>query len=127
MSWLKSTSRRLAIWLSLIPRPELIVRRLAEQPRPENIEPGVIYVVGGKDYQKWAVFRCPNHTDEIIQLSLMPNRRPRWSITADFLERPTINPSVRLIEGSYAHFWVKRGNVAWCADTGKRPSWTRSG
>ena len=127
MSWLNSTSRRLATGLRLIPRPELIVRRIAEQPRPEEIEPGVIYVVGGKDYQKWAVLRCPNHTDEIMQLSLMPNRRPRWSITADFFERPTINPSVRQLEGSYAHFWVKRGNVTWCADTGKRPSWIRSG
>lgn len=126
MGWLKTTSRRLATAFGLIRRPELIVRRVAEQPRPEAIEPGVIYVVGGKDYKKWAILRCPNDTDEIIQLSLMPNRRPRWSITADFFERPTIHPSVRQVEGSYAHFWVKRGNIAWCGDTGQKPSWARS-
>lgn len=75
----------------------------------------------GPGYEKWAVFRCPKHEDEIIQLSLMQNRRPRWSITLDFLDRPTIHPSVRQLDGAYAHFWVKSGAIDWCADTGRRP------
>ena len=39
----------------------------------------------------------------------------------DFLDRPTIHPSVRQLDGAYAHFWVKSGYVEWCADTGQRP------
>lgn len=123
MRWLKKAARSAAVRLGLISRPDLIVRFVADHPHQEAMEAGVIYVVGGRGYQKWALFRCPHHKEEIIQLSLMPNRRPRWTITADFLERPTLDPSVRQLAGSYAHFWVRRGKVDWCADSGQRPRW----
>lgn len=123
MVLLKNAARSAAVRLGLIPRPDFIVRFVANHPRQEAMEAGVIYVVGGRGYQKWALFRCPQHEEEIIQLSLMRNSRPRWTITADFLERPTLDPSVRQLEGSCAHFWVRRGKVAWCADSGERPRW----
>ncbi len=59
---------------------------------------------------------------EIIQLSLMQNRRPSWDVTIDSLDRPTVSPSVRQLEGSYAHFWIKKGSVEWCGDTGRKLS-----
>ena len=123
MALLKKAARFVGVRLGLIPRPDLIVRFVADHSHQEAMEGGVIYVVGGRGYQKWALFRCPQHEEEIIQLSLMPNRRPRWTITADFFERSTLDPSVRQLEGSYAHFWVRRGKVACCADTGERPRW----
>lgn len=121
MAWLKKLLRDGAAALGLIRRPELIGMVVSDHPAPEAMAPGTIYIVGGPGYQKWAVFRCPRHEDEIIQLSLMPNRRPRWTVTLDFLERPTIHPSVRQLDGPYAHFWVKAGCVEWCADTGRPP------
>ncbi len=124
MSWLKKSVREAWIWLGIIPRPELVVRSVGAHPAPQEMEAGVVYLVGSQGFQKWALFRCPGHEEEIIQLSLMPNRRPRWAVTSDFFERPTIDPSVRQLEGSHAHFWVRDGTVAWCADTGKRPRWS---
>lgn len=120
MGSIKTVWRILLIWLGIIPQPDLLVRVVSDHPAPESIEPGCIYVVGGPGYKKWAYFRCPADTTEIIQLSLMQNRRPRWDVTIDFLNRPTVNPSVRQLEGSYAHFWVKKGCVEWCKDSGRQ-------
>lgn len=121
MKGFRAFCRALLIWLRIIPAPDLLARIVAGHPSPENLETGWIYVVGGPSYQKWAYFRCPADNDEIIQLSLMPNHRPRWSVAIDFLQRPTLNPSVRQLEGSYAHFWVRKGRVDWCGDTGNKP------
>ena len=110
----------LLIALRLIPRPDFLVRRVNDHPDPASIQRGVIYIVGVKGYRKWAYFRCPADSEELVQLSLMPDRRPRWTINADVLGRPTINPSVRQLEGSFAHFWIKAGQVAWCNDSGRR-------
>lgn len=55
-------------------------------------------------------------------LSLSKSTRPRWSVTIDRLGRPTLQPSVRQVAGCYSHFWVRRGAVEWCGDTGR--AWT---
>jgi hypothetical protein len=115
-------SRELLIGFRIIPRPDLLARVVSDHPVPETMQAGWIYVVGGSEYQKWAYFRCPADNDELIQLSLMPNRRPRWELGIDFLERPTISPSVRQLDGSYAHFWVRKGRIDWCSDTGRKPA-----
>jgi len=122
VSWFKKLLRESAVSLGIIRRPDLVGVLVGDHPRPDAMEAGKVYIVGGPGYQKWAVFRCPRHEDEIIQLSLMQNRRPHWSITLDFLDRPTIHPSVRQLDGAFAHFWVKTGDIDWCADTGRSPN-----
>ena len=118
---IKALVRALLIWLGIIPRPDILVRVISDHPSLDSIKPGCIYVVGGQGYKKWAYFRCPADTKEVIQLSLMQNRRPRWDVSIDSLDRPTVHPSVRQLEGSYAHFWIKKGRVEWCEDTGRKP------
>jgi hypothetical protein len=112
--------RFLLVWLGIIRKPDFLARFVSDHPDPESIEKGLIYIVGGKGYQKWACFRCPADVDEIIQLSLMQNRRPRWQVAVDFLGRPSIHPSVWQQDGSYAHFWVKQGGVIWCPGSGEK-------
>jgi hypothetical protein len=101
------------------------MRKIADHPLSGQMEGGIVYVVGGPGYQKWAYLLCPTGSGEAIQLSLQPNRKPRWQVSADLLGRPTIYPSVRQLEGSYAHFWVRAGSVLWCEDTGQPPLFER--
>jgi hypothetical protein len=121
MDGFRALCRTLLIWLRIIPAPDLLARTVADHPSPDSLETGWIYVVVGPGYQKWAYFRCPVDRGQIIQLSLMKKQRPRWSVTIDFLQRPTLNPSVRQLEGSYAYFWVRKGQIDWCADSGVKP------
>jgi Family of unknown function (DUF6527) len=111
----------LLAWLRIIPKPDLLARLVSDHPDPETMKAGMVYIVGGNGYWKWAYLRCPSKHDEIIQLSLMQERRPRWQITADRLGRPTVHPSIRQLEGSYAHFWIKNGRIEWCRDSGRKP------
>jgi len=67
------------------------------------------------------LFRSPADSEEIIQLSLMAKHSPRWQVTVDFLGRPTIHPSIWQRDGTCAHFWIRRGNVEWCGDSGRKP------
>lgn len=110
--------RRALIFFGLISKPDYIVRPVDQHPVDDEIRDGIIYVVGGRDYQKWAYFRCPTDRSEIIQLSLMQKHRPCWRVDSDWLQRATVHPSVRQTEGSFAHFWVRRGNVNICPDNG---------
>ena len=118
MSWVNTLLRNVAVGLGFIRRPDLISQLVSDHPAPEVMQSGVLYIVGGAKFQKWAMFRCPRYEDEIIQLSLMASRRPSWTVTIDFMGRPTIHPSIRQTSGSYAHFWLKKGYVNWCADSG---------
>lgn len=111
-------ARTILIFLQIIEKPDYTYMLVTQHPTDEEIENNVIYVVGGKGYQKWAYFRCPTDRSEIIQLSLMRNYRPCWRVQPDWLHRPTIHPSVRQTDGSFAHFWIKRGKVSICQDSG---------
>lgn len=120
---MKEAFARFLCWLfvalRLIPRPDFVVERVTDHPDRDVMAADRIYVVGGKGYSKWAYLRCPADTGEIIQLSLMPDRRPRWRIEEDIFGRATIEPSVRQLDGSFAHFWIRRGTVDWCPDSGR--------
>lgn len=112
----------LLVAVRLIPRPAFIAVFVSDHPDPETMTGDRLYVVGGNGFTKWAYFRCPADRAEIVQLSLMPERRPRWAVAVDLLGRPTIEPSVRQLDGSYAHFWIRKGQVVWCGDSGRRPA-----
>lgn len=125
METLQSIIRSLLLWLGLVEKPDFLMRVVSDHPEHGRMAPGLIYVVGGRGYQKWAYLLCPTGNGEVIQLSLQAKHRPRWQVTGDLLGRPTLHPSVRQMEGSYAHFWIRNGRVLWCEDTGIRPSLQR--
>ncbi len=112
--------RNLLVKLHLIPQPVFITQVVQEHPVPEEIKKGRLYLVRGGKKDKWACFRCPGGCDETIKLSLSQSRSPRWSVSSDWLKRPTVLPSVRQISECRCHFWVKKGGIDWCADTGQR-------
>lgn len=122
IQWLKRTAHELAIWIGFAREPDFRASFVDSNPPDASVLPGMVYIVGGPGYQKWAVFRCPGHETEIIHLSLMNKRSPHWSVYVDYLGRPTIHPSIRQTEGSFAHFWIKGGMVEWCSDSGRSPS-----
>lgn len=120
MEMLKALLRSITVSIGIIRKPIFIAKFLTEHPVQENIQAGIVYIIHSSGHQKWAMFRCPGHEDELIQLCLIRKRHPSWTVKTDWLGRPTINPSVRQLDGSFAHFWVKDGNVEWCADSGRR-------
>lgn len=118
--------RKYAAWLvreaRSIVRPDLVLRSTERQPAPQDLRSGVVYMVQGGGTPKWAVMRCPCGCGEKLQLSLNPARRPRWTVHRDRLRRVSLQPSVRQTAGCFAHFWVRRGTIEWCGDSGSSPA-----
>jgi Family of unknown function (DUF6527) len=112
---------RLLLWtitaLGLARKPDLIAELASINPTHEAVQPGKMILVGGPGYRKWAYFRCPCGCGELIMLALT---RSRWTATWDWFRRPSIYPSVRQTSGCHSHFWIRRGLVEWCSDTGER-------
>lgn len=104
-----------------IPQSDLVAKITPTHPTQEQILPGNMTIVrDGID--KWACFRCPGKCGETIKLSLSKNRRPRWSAATDWLNRPTVTPSVRQTNHCQCHFWIRQGRVDWCKDSGHKKS-----
>lgn len=106
-------------WLGFLSRPDFRVRRAVDMPSPEDLTHGTLVIVGDKRSPKWVTMQCPSRCGTPLLLSLNQARRPRWSVSTDWWGRPTLTPSVRRTDGCRCHFWLRKGMVEWCADTGR--------
>lgn len=111
--------RFILAWLGIIPRPDQLARISTNYPSGDELPPGRFILVQGGGADKWACFRCPGGCGERIDLPLVPNRSPRWRVHVDRLGRPSVEPSVRQLEGCRCHFWISKGQVRWCEDSGR--------
>jgi Family of unknown function (DUF6527) len=107
-------------WLGRIKKPQFHARYADKHPSIADLAADDLVIVRSGLYTKWACFRCPCGCGEKIALSLDKDRRPSWRVSADWLRRPTIDPSVRQLDRCFSHFWIKGGQVHWCPDSGRR-------
>ena len=119
---MKTWIRRLLEKLRLIPPTEFVAIVTPDYPDTSALAPGIFHVVGDRHYRKWAYFTCPCGCDAPIMLSLSSTRRPQWRVEIDWLDRPSIEPSVWQTDGCCSHFFVRRGVIEWTADTGTPPA-----
>lgn len=115
--------QRILGWVWRYSGPRYSAVFVTEHPKPEFLMPRMLIVIGGPGFQKWCYLQCPCGCGETIMLPLMPNQKPRWHVEIDRWTLPTVYPSVRRLDGCYSHFWIRRGTIEWCLDTGKVPSW----
>lgn len=95
------------------------VRTCLDMPVRNEIEPLAVHVVGPSSAPKWATFACPCGCGEALLLSLNQAKRPRWIVRKNWLGAASISPSIRRNSGCRSHFWIRNGEVRWCADTGR--------
>lgn len=115
---LQTTLAKTLAWFGIIQKPQFLVKSVLDMPAPEDLVPGQAVIVGAAERPKWVTFPCPSGCGTPLLLSLNPDRRPRWKVTRDWLGRPSIAPSVHRADGCRCHFWLKKGKVEWCEDSG---------
>lgn len=72
-------------------------------------------VLARDDREDWCVgMRCPCGCGDPIELMLIREVNPRWSMSLDGDSRPTLHPSVWRKTGCRSHFWLRNGRVQWC-------------
>lgn len=84
-----------------------------DMPSPESIQDGVMIIVGGENWAKWAYFICPCGCGDVLSLSLMKSIKPNWKLRVDDNNLPTVYPSVWKDDGCKSHFWIRKGKVIW--------------
>jgi hypothetical protein len=84
------------------------VEELSNSPKAQTL-----YVLG--EAVPWsAALLCPCRCGAVIQLSLLKDDSPRWTISVGFLGLPTLAPSVWRTAECRSHFFLRRGKIVWC-------------
>lgn len=72
-------------------------------------------ILARDDGEDWCVgMRCPCGCGDPIELMLIREVKPRWTMKIDTSGRPTLHPSVWRKTGCCSHFWLRDGRVQWC-------------
>jgi hypothetical protein len=106
LSWVEWAARR-----RIFKRPAFLCREVEEAPLDEELASGLIYSEVRSGHAKWAHLRCPRCGDHIqLQTAVGSD----WTISRDWLNRPTIHPSIWETDSCGVHFFVRRGQLIWC-------------
>ncbi len=71
-------------------------------------------VLARENNEDWAVaFRCPCGCGKRLELLLIEEAKPHWSISIGKGYKPTLHPSVWLKGGCKSHFWLRNGKIIW--------------
>jgi hypothetical protein len=105
---------RLRRWIADAFRKPLVGVSVDELP--DLVEGGAVYLIGDSDFPWSAALVCPCGCSETIQLSLIPDDRPRWKATHHPDSTISLEPSVWRTKGCRSHFILRRGRVVWAKD-----------
>ena len=82
-------------------------------PDDNIIQNNTLYIVGENGNYWVVIFLCPCGCGDLIQLNLLPEFRPRWSIKKHLDATLTLHPSIDRLVGCRSHFWIRKGVVEW--------------
>lgn len=104
------------LWGKLFVKPPTLRRvTIIEGDTPPDIIGDDNFVLAREDDEDWAIaFLCPCGCKDRLELALIPEVKPNWTLKMDAENHPTLHPSVWRKTGCKAHFWVKEGKIVWC-------------
>ena len=105
--------RRLRAWFQRFgqTRPVYRVRRVSDLP--DRLENGDVYVIGDGEYDWSAAMLCPCGCGNVLEMNLLSDAKPVWSITVGPDQSVTLHPSVWKKTGCRSHFFLRNGKVNW--------------
>jgi len=95
------------------PTPSLFVCAVTEEI-PDRPKPSTVYLCGENGNYWAAALLCPCGCGETIQLNLLTQARPCWSVQQHADGVASIMPSVWRKKGCGSHFFIRNGRVDWC-------------
>jgi hypothetical protein len=80
---------------------------------PDDLERGIIYVVGEKGFEWLIAMVCPCGCNEQILLNTLKETRPCWRFVCYKSKSITISPSVHRLRNCRSHFTITKGELKW--------------
>lgn len=100
------------LWQRHGPKRQLIV--IEGDTPPDPIPSRNIYLCR-EDGEDWSVaMRCPCGCGDSLELMLLKEVSPNWSVKTKDQQPPSLNPSVWRQSGCKSHFWLRDGHIHWC-------------
>jgi hypothetical protein len=81
---------------------------------PDKLERTKVYLAGENDNLWAAAMICPCGCGEVIELNLLKQARPCWSVQEHSDGTVTLAPSVWRQKGCRSHFLLRHGRIDWC-------------
>ncbi|WP_353740191.1 DUF6527 family protein [Desulfosarcina widdelii] len=78
---------------------------------PNKLDTNKLYLVGEGDYLWFAAMMCPCDCGHILYMGLMPDQKPKWSVTVHHDNSVSLFPSVWRKVGCKTHFWLRNGCI----------------
>ena len=124
MKWIVSLWQRVGAVVSIpsrwtllkhrFQRKQQLVRSVRVDEFPENLELARVYLAGEGEHLWAAAMICPCGCGEVIELNLLKQVRPCWSIKEHSDGLISLRPSVWRQKGCRSHFVVRHGRIDWC-------------
>lgn len=122
MRWLASLGQFLrsfpaAVWRWLaapLRRRRLRVRYHRVEDFPDTLKPSTIYVAGEEPHAWAAAMLCPCGCGDLIELNLLKDASPCWTVKHHPDGSVSLMPSVWRTKGCRSHFFVRNSYIDWC-------------
>jgi hypothetical protein len=81
---------------------------------PHKLDRATVYLAGENNNLWAAAMICPCGCGDVIELNLLKQARPCWSVREHSDGTLTLAPSVWRQKGCRSHFILRRGRIDWC-------------
>lgn len=81
---------------------------------PELLEPGTLYVAGEEPHIWVAAMLCPCGCGDVIELNLLKEASPCWTVRQRRDGSVTLMPSIWRTKGCRSHFLIRNSRIDWC-------------
>lgn len=95
-------------------RKPTLFRGMRVEEFPDKLDQAKVYLAGEGDNLWAAAMICPCGCGDVIELNLLQQARPCWSVQEHADGTLTLAPSVWRQKGCRSHFLLRHGRIDWC-------------
>ncbi|HUQ70945.1 MAG TPA: DUF6527 family protein, partial [Planctomycetaceae bacterium] len=85
---------------------------------PDVLDPKDVYVLGEAQHRWFVAMICPCGCKETLQMSLLKDAKPKWSLIEHNDGTISLQPSIWRKIGCRSHFFLRHGLIQWCRESG---------
>ena len=112
VAWFKALLAFLFGWLRRRKEPPFY-RGQHVADLPDKLAPGIVYIVGAHGHDWSAAMLCPGGCGKTLEMNLLPDAKPVWTVTEHDDRTVSLRPSVWLRTGCACHFVLNGGRIRW--------------
>ena len=87
---------------------------VVEEWLPARLLRRTVNVAREDGFDEQVALLCPCGCERVLQMNLLPDERPCWTVTRNMDGTVTLHPSIWRKKDCGSHFWLRNGRIRWC-------------